>query len=258
MVGSHKRSAFSFVEIEMSNIQPLAAEPRERAGKGSARAARRAGLIPAVIYGDKKDPEMITIAKKDLVRLIGRGTFLTSIFNIETNGTAQQVLPRDVQLDPVTDVPIHVDFLRLTKDTKVTIDVPIRIVGQDDSPGLTMGGVLNMVRHTIECICPVTSIPDFFEISVAELDMGGSLHSTAIDLPEGVTMTISDRTFTIATIVAPSRVRSEEEREADEAAEAAALEAELLAEEGEEITEGEAGAKAPADEPGEDAEKAEE
>ena len=198
---------------------------------------------------------MITIAKKDLVRLIDRGTFLTSIFNIETNGTAQQVLPRDVQLDPVTDVPIHVDFLRLTKDTKVTIDVPIRIVGQDDSPGLTMGGVLNMVRHTIECICPVTSIPDFFEISVAELDMGGSLHSTAIDLPEGVTMTISDRTFTIATIVAPSRVRSDEEREADEAA---ALEAELLAEEGEEITEGEAGAEAPADESGEDAEKAKE
>ena len=237
----------------MSDINDLAVEPRERAGKGSARAARRAGLVPAVIYGDKKDPEMITIAKKDLVRLIGRGTFLTSIFNIETNGTAQQVLPRDVQLDPVTDVPIHVDFLRLTKDTKVTIDVPIRIVGQDDSPGLTMGGVLNMVRHTIECICPVTSIPDFFEISVAELDMGGSLHSTAIDLPEGVTMTISDRTFTIATIVAPSRVRSDEEREADEAA---ALEAELLAEEGEEITEGEAGAEASADESGEDAEKA--
>ena len=241
----------------MSNINELAVESRERAGKGSARAARRAGRIPAVIYGSKKTPEMITVARNDLTRFINRGSFLTNIFEIKIDGAAQTVLPRDLQVDPVTDVPMHVDFLRLSKDTKVTIDVPVHFIGQEESEGLAKGGVLNVVRHTIECLCPAMSIPEYFEVSVAELDMGGSLLSTAIELPEGVTMTISDRTFTIATIVAPSRVRSEEEREADEAA---ALEAEMLAlEEGEEGAEGAAeGAEAPADASAGDADKAEE
>lgn len=219
----------------MADVVKLAVEPREKAGKGSARANRRAGLIPAVVYGDKKDPDMITIAKNDLFRVYHKGGFLTTRFELEINGKGkQQVLPRDIQMDPVTDQPLHVDFLRISKDTRVTVDVPVHVEGEKDSPGLRRGGVLNIVRHTVEVEAPATDIPDSFTVSVEGLDIGDSVHSTAIDLQEGVEFIISDRVFTLATIAAPSRVRTEEEREAEAAAAAAAeAEAEALAEEGE-------------------------
>lgn len=221
----------------MADIESLAVEPRERAGKGSSRAARRAGRIPAVIYGDKKSPEMITIARNELVRLMNRGTFLTSLFEIELDGKKQRVLPRDLQLDPVYDNPLHVDFLRLSKGATVVIEVPVLFTNEDECPGLKRGGVLNVVRHTIECACPAEAIPDRLEVSLAGLEINDSIHISGVAMPEGVEPTIADRDFTVATVVAPSGLKTVEE-------EAAEAEAALLAEaeEGEEV-EGEEGAE---------------
>lgn len=220
----------------MADIENLAVEPRERAGKGSSRAARRAGRIPAVIYGDKKSPEMITVARNELVRLMSRGTFLTSLFEIELNGKKQRVLPRDLQLDPVFDNPLHVDFLRLSKGASVVIEVPVLFTDEDECPGLKRGGVLNIVRHAIECNCPAEAIPDRLEVSLAGMEINDSIHISQITMPEGVEPTIADRDFTVATVVAPSGLKTVEE-------EAAEAEAALLAE-AEEGEEGEEGAEA--------------
>lgn len=221
----------------MSEIQPLAAESRERAGKGSARAARRAGRIPAVIYGEKKTPTMITVARNELVRLINKGTFMTNLFEIEVGGEKERVLPRDLQLDVVTDEPLHVDFLRLGKDAMVVIEVPVQFLDEEESPGLKGGGVLNIVRHSIECNCPASAIPERLVVSLKGMELGESVHISSIDIPEGVVPSIADRDFTIATIVAPSRLKSAEQEEAEalEAAETAEAEGE-----DEEVTEDEA------------------
>ncbi|MCH8861207.1 MAG: 50S ribosomal protein L25/general stress protein Ctc [Proteobacteria bacterium] len=225
----------------MADIQNLAVEPRERAGKGSSRAARRAGRIPAVVYGDKKAPEMITIARNELVRLMSRGTFLTSLFEIELNGKKQRVLPRDLQLDPVYDKPLHVDFLRLSKGATVVIEVPVQFTGEDECPGLKRGGVLNVVRHTIECTCPAEAIPDRLEVSLVGLEINDSIHISGIAMPEGVEPTIADRDFTVATVVAPSGLKTEEEEAAE--AEAEALAEGEEGEEGEEAVEGDGAAE---------------
>lgn len=225
----------------MADIQNLAVEPRERAGKGSSRAARRAGRIPAVVYGDKKAPEMITIARNELVRLMSRGTFLTSLFEIELNGKKQRVLPRDLQLDPVYDKPLHVDFLRLSKGATVVIEVPVQFTGEDECPGLKRGGVLNVVRHTIECTCPAEAIPDRLQVSLVGLEINDSIHISGITMPEGVEPTIADRDFTVATVVAPSGLKTEEEEAAE--AEAEALAEGEEGEEGEEAVEGDAAAE---------------
>lgn len=221
----------------MSEIQPLAAESRERAGKGSARAARRAGRIPAVIYGEKKTPTMITVARNELVRLINKGTFMTNLFEIEVGGEKERVLPRDLQLDVVTDEPLHVDFLRLGKDAMVVIEVPVQFLDEEESPGLKGGGVLNIVRHSIECNCPASAIPERLVVSLKGMELGESVHISSIDIPEGVVPSIADRDFTIATIVAPSRLKSAEQEEAEalEAAETAEAEGE-----DEDVTEDEA------------------
>lgn len=215
----------------MADIENLAVEPRERAGKGSSRAARKAGRIPAVIYGNKQSPEMITIAQNELVRLMNRGTFLTSLFEIELDGKKQRVLPRDLQLDPVYDNPLHVDFLRLGKGATVVIEVPVNFIDEEECPGLKRGGVLNVVRHTIECSCPAEAIPDRLEVSLEGMEINDSVHISQVTMPEGVEPTIADRDFTVATVVAPSGLKTEEE-------EAAEAEAALLAE-GEEGEEGE-------------------
>jgi large subunit ribosomal protein L25 len=227
----------------MSDIQSLAAEPRERAGKGSARAARREGRVPAVIYGEKRPPILITVGRNELVRLVNKGTFMTNLFEIEVNGKIESVLPRDLQVNVVSDEPIHVDFLRLAKGATVLIEVPVHFFDEEESPGLKGGGVLNIVRHTIECNCPATAIPERFDISLEGLELGESVHVSAVDIPEGVTLSIEDRDFTIATIVAPSRLKSVEQ-EAAEAEEAALAEAEAA--EGEAV-EGEAAEEAATD-----------
>ncbi len=216
----------------MSEISKLSAEPRERAGKGAARAVRRAGGVPGVIYGAKKDPVLITLDPQDLRREIGGGGFFATLFDVKVGGGNERVLPRDLQLHPVTDRPLHVDFLRVSRDTQIDVMVPVVFLNEEESPGLKRGGVLNVVRYEVELSCQADAIPQQIEIDLTGRDIGDSAHISEVKLPEGVQPTITDRDFTIATIAAPSVIR-------DEAAEAAeAAEGEVP--EGEEGPEGEA------------------
>ena len=193
----------------MADITVLTANAREKVGKGSAREARRQGNIPAVIYGDKKSPIPIVVEKKILERQLSGGGFFNTLFDIDINGELSRVLPRDVQLHPVTDVPEHVDFLRVSATTKVSVEVPVEFIGDDVSPGIKSGGVLNVVRYTVEVSCTPDLIPSNLLLDLSSAEIGDSLHISAVNLPEGVTPTISDRDFTIATIVAPTVVRDE-------------------------------------------------
>ena len=193
----------------MADITVLTANTREKVGKGSAREARRQGNIPAVIYGDKKSPIPIVLEKKILERQLSTGGFFNTLFDIDINGELSRVLPRDVQLHPVTDVPEHVDFLRVSAATKVSVEVPVEFIGDDVSPGIKSGGVLNVVRYSVEVSCTPDLIPNNLLLDLSTAEIGDSLHISAVSLPEGVTPTISDRDFTIATIVAPTVVRDE-------------------------------------------------
>jgi len=199
----------------MADITVLTAKARAKVGKGSAREARRNGSIPAVIYGDQKTPISIVIEQKLLVRHLNTGGFFNTLFNIDVDGELNRVLPRDVQLHPVTDVPEHVDFLRVSSSTKISVEVPVEFTGEDASPGLRVGGVLNVVRYTVEVSCTPDLIPSNLVIDLSNSEVGDSLHISAVNLPEGVTATISDRDFTIATIVAPTVVREEATSDAD-------------------------------------------
>ena len=193
----------------MTDITVLTANAREKVGKGAAREARRQGNIPAVFYGDKKSPTPIVVEQKILVRHLSTGGFFNTLFDIDVNGELNRVLPRDVQLHPVTDVPEHVDFLRVSATTKVSVEVPVEFIGDDVSPGIKSGGVLNVVRYTVEVSCTPDLIPNTLLLDLSSAEIGDSLHISAVNLPEGVTPTISDRDFTIATIVAPTVVRDE-------------------------------------------------
>lgn len=220
----------------MTEQRTLSAQLRDRVGTGAARAARRAGNVPGVIYGGERDPASIIVSAKELVRQMEAGGFTNTLMELQADGKTQQVLPREVQLDPVTDRPIHVDFLRVDQDTKVAIRVPVTWIGTDESPGLKRGGVVNVVRHTIALLCPAGNIPPSIECNIAGLDIGDGIHFSDITLPEGVVAKIKDRDFTIVTIAAPSALVSErdeeEEEELDEEA-LAALEAEGEGEAGE-------------------------
>ncbi|TQV83545.1 50S ribosomal protein L25/general stress protein Ctc [Denitrobaculum tricleocarpae] len=213
----------------MSDVLNLVAERRERAGKGAARAARRAGRIPGVIYGAKKDPVMINLDPKALNKELNKAGFFATLFDVEIDGKKERALPRDVQFDPVTDRAIHIDLLRVSAATAVTVNVPVNFINEDQSPGLTKGGVLNVVRYEIELNCRADAIPQELELDLSSLDLGDSAHFSMISLPDGVEPTITDRDFTVATIAAPSAVKSE----AAEAAEAAEAEAEGEGEGGE-------------------------
>jgi large subunit ribosomal protein L25 len=200
----------------MSEISILAAESRERAGKGTARAARRAGRIPAVIYGDKKEPLMFTVEERLIKRELKRAGFFTRLYDVELAGKKHRVLARDVHFDPVTDAPLHIDFLRVSKTTSVTVEVPVSFVNEESCPGIEVGGVLNVVRHTVELDCRADDIPASIEVDLSGFEVGASIHISHVKLPDGVTPAIQDRDFTIATISAPSALRSE----ASDAAEA--------------------------------------
>lgn len=201
----------------MSDTYELKAEARERVGKGSARQLRRNGYVPAVIYGDKKPPIAIALPYKDVTLKIHGGGFMTTIATINVDGKKVRVLPRDYQLDPVRDFTMHVDFLRVSKDTIVTVEVPVHFDNEEASPGIKRGGVLNVVRHTVEVHCPADDIPEHFVADLTGLDIGDGIHISNITLPEGVTPTITDRDFTIATIATPAALRSEEDGAAEEA-----------------------------------------
>ena len=193
----------------MTDVFPLSAEARAGAGKGVARQTRRDGRIPAVIYGGKQTPLNISLEKFEFTKILHKPGFFTHLFDVTVDGATHRVLPRDVQFHPVTDVPLHVDFLRVSADTRTHVQVPIEFVDQDKSPGLKRGGVLNVVRHTLDVTCAADSIPDHITVSCEGFDVGASIHISAVTLPAGVTSTITDRDFTIATIVAPSGMKSD-------------------------------------------------
>ena len=207
----------------MSDVVELPAEQRERAGKGPARAARRAGQVPGVIYGAKKDPIMIAVENKQLNKLLHSGGFFSTLFDLKVGSKAERVLPRDVQFDPVTDQPVHVDFLRVSAATSVNVEVAVNFLNEDKCPGLTEGGVLNVVRYEIELTCRADAIPQQIDIDLTGLQIGDGVHISMVKLPDGVAPTITDRDFTIATIAAPTVVT-------EEAAEAAEGEGEGVAE----------------------------
>ena len=194
----------------MSDALNLPAEARERAGKGASRALRREGRVPAVIYGGKEEPQMIHVEEKELVRQLMTGHFMNSIVKIEVGGDTVRTLPKDVALHPVTDRPTHADFFRLSKDAKVDVSIPVVFVDEADAPGLVKGGVLNVVRHELELVCEADKIPGEIEVSVAGKDVGEAVHISEVQLPEGSESAITDRDFTIATLVAPSALKQSE------------------------------------------------
>ena len=192
----------------MSDQLTLSAETRDRAGKGASRELRRQNRVPAVIYGNNQEPELIHVEEKALVKLLMTGHFSNSVVEIDLGGKKQITIPKDVAFHPVSDRPIHVDFLRIVKGAKVDVQVPVLFVNEDASPGLKRGGVLNIVRHELELICDNDKIPDDIQIDVTGFDVGDSIHISHVKLPKGSESKITDRDFTIATIVAPSALKS--------------------------------------------------
>jgi large subunit ribosomal protein L25 len=206
----------------MSAVKQLQAVARDRVGKGAARAVRRQGQVPAVIYGAGAPAEPIAIDYNQAKQLIFAGHFLTTIFEIEVEGRKTRAIPRDYQLDPVKDFPVHVDFLRLAEGQRIRVEVPVHFVNQEASPGLKRGGTLNIVRHSIEMQVPADAIPEFLTADLTGFDIGDSLHISAIELPPDTKPTIAERDFTVATIVAPSGLKEEAAAAAAAPADAAA------------------------------------
>lgn len=193
----------------MSVIKQLSAMRRERAGKGAARAIRREGRVPAVIYGAGQPPVSISLDFKTTNKLIYAGHFLTSIFSIDVEGEVIRAIPRDYQLDVVRDFPIHVDFLRLGEGSTVKVEVPVHITGQDASPGLKAGGALNIVSHAIEMMVPAENIPDYVEVDVSKAKIGDSIHLSAVRLPVGAKTLSHEKDATLVTIVAAGGSKAE-------------------------------------------------
>ncbi len=192
----------------------LKAVARERVGKGSSRELRRNGSIPAVIYGDKQAPISIVLDTNEVTKRIHAGGFMTTVASIQVGGEKINVLPKDYQLDPVRDFVLHVDFLRVSADSKVVVQVPVHFINEEKS-AIKIGGVLNIVRHEVELHCPANAIPEFITVDLAGHKIGDSLHISHVKLPAGVTPVIADRDFTIATIVAPAGGVSEGEEAAE-------------------------------------------
>ncbi len=218
----------------MSEQLTLPAEARDRAGKGASRALRRDGRVPAVVYGEKQDALSIHVEEKLLTKMLHTGHFMNSVVMIDVGGRLARTLPKAVDFHPVSSRPIHVDFLRIGEHSKVTVAVPVRFDNEEASPGLKRGGVLNVVQHELELVCDAAHIPNEIHIPLDGLEIGDSIHISEVKLPEGTTPAIDDRDFTVATIVAPSAMKAEEEEAAPEG------EVPTVGEEGEE---GEAGAE---------------
>lgn len=220
----------------MPEIISLTAEPRDRAGKGAARAARRSGRVPGIIYGGSDAPVQITLEPRALARAINHAGFFATIVDVAVGGTVHRTLAREVQHHPISDAALHVDFMRVAPGAQVTVSVPVSFINQDSAPGLRRGGILNIIRHTVDIACSVDAIPDRLVVDLNGLEIGDSVHIEAIEMPAGVRPVLSSRNSTVATVAASSAVR--EEALAAAAAAAAAIAAPTLAE-------GEEGAEAP-------------
>ena len=210
----------------MADVDVFYCEVRERTGTGGARNDRREGWVPGVLYGGGGDPVAIRLKYREVNKAYLAGRMKSHLARIDVPGQKelQPVIAREVQVDPVKDFPVHVDLLRVDEKTRIDVAVPVHFLNEETSPGLKRGGVLNIVRHDIEIYAPATAIPEYLEADVGQMDIGDALHISAIKLPEGVTPVIADRDFTVATIAAPSAVRSAEggADNEDEAAEKAA------------------------------------
>jgi large subunit ribosomal protein L25 len=194
----------------MSDTLTLSAQTRDRAGKGASRAMRREGRVPAVVYGNKQEALSISLEEKALVKAMANGHFMNTVVMIDGVGQAVRTLPKDVQFHPVTDRPLHVDFLRIGEHTTVHVNVPVVFTDEETSPGIKRGGVLNIVAHELELIVDAAEIPDQISVSLAGLDVGASIHISAVTLPAGATVAHAEDDFTVATIVAPSALLSSE------------------------------------------------
>ena len=199
----------------MSDDTTISAEQRERVGKGSARAVRRAGRIPAVIYGDKKEPISITLESREITKIVHQPGIFGRLLDIKVSGSKHTVLTRDIQFHPVTDNVLHLDFLRISGSAKVAVAIAVEFINEDECPGIKVGGVLNVVRYEVELLCPATTIPEKITVDLQGLKIGDSVHISTIELPDGVTPTITDRDFTIATIASPGGGVKNEDDESD-------------------------------------------
>jgi large subunit ribosomal protein L25 len=215
----------------MTKVKALKATARPQAGTGAARAVRRAGRVPGVIYGDGAAPLAISVDHKELRQSIFAGHFLTTIYELEVDGARHRVIPRDYQLDPVRDVPIHVDFLRLGEGARIRVRIPVHVKNADQAPGVRRGGTVNIVEHSVEVHCPADAIPDAIDVDLTGLEINRSVHLSDLALPENV-RPVTRRDVTLVTIVAPSGYL-EEQKAAAEAAAAAAAAAEAAAAAGE-------------------------
>ena len=203
----------------MSDLLTLSADLRDRVGKGASRALRRESRVPAVIYGNNEAPQAVHLEEKALIKALMTGHFFNSVVMIEIGGKTVRTLPKDVAFHPVTDRPEHADFLRISEHAKVHVEVPVHFINEQAAPGIKRGGVLNIVRHELELVCDAAQIPDEIAIDLTGYEVGDSIHISAVKLPAGAESAITDRDFTIATIVAPSGLKSKEGEEASEAAE---------------------------------------
>ena len=204
----------------------LAAKGREGTGKGAARAIRREGRVPAVIYGAGKPPVSISLDGNTTTKLIYGGHFLTTVFEIDVDGSKVRAIPRDYQLDVVRDNPIHVDFLRLEAGSRIRVEIPVHFTGHDTCPGLKKGGALNIVRHAVEMMVPVDDIPESITTDLSPYEIGDSIHISAFELPAGCKPTITNRDFTVATITNTVNVEAEDAAAAAEGEAAAPAPAE--------------------------------
>ena len=222
----------------MSEQLTLPAEARERAGKGASRALRRDGRVPAVVYGSKKEPLSVHVEEKLLAKMLSSGHFMNTVVMVEVGGKANRTLPKDVQFHPVTSRPIHVDFLRIGEHSQVNVNVPVRFDNEEDSPGLKRGGVLNVVVHDLALVCDASEIPDEIHIDLTGLEIGDTIHISQVKLPKGAKPANEDEDFTVATIVAPSAMKSEEGDTSTEAGEVPTVGEEEAEGEGETPAEG--------------------
>src|SRR5260370_19152522 len=206
----------------MPEISSRSAEPRWRAGKGAARATRGTGRVPAIVYGDGNEPVLISLEPRALGRVLARPALFATLVDISVDGATLRTLPRDVQYHPVSDAPLHVDFMRVGAGAQVTVTVPVVFINHERSIGLRRGGILNIVRHGIDMVCSVDNIPDRLVVNLDGLDIGDSIHSGAVTMPENARPVIQGRDFTIASIAASSAVKEEAAQAAAAAAVAAA------------------------------------
>ena len=199
--------------VTMEDVAELRADRREAGSKGAVREMRRVGRVPGVVYGGGEETLAISIEEAILAQERGKGGFFSRLYSLVVDGKTCRVLAREVQVHPVTEELIHVDFLRLGTDSRVNVDVPMVFRNEEECPGLKRGGVLNIVRRTIELVCRADAIPTLIEADIGELDIGDSVKISAVSLPEGVQLVIADRDFTIATVAAPTVMVEEETEE---------------------------------------------